>query len=176
MGKLDTGQCDGRTRKRFEASHRGAPAFDRSVILLNEIVEVLATPHLNVLPLRILPPQVPKGQMTLPETIERDLARPPRQTPRQRLAEECLCNGDTAILAKQKIHRLAVLVDSPIEIVPFAPDLYVSLIHPPGRIHGSCESVPSLLELRHIANYPTMNRGVRYGDSALSPIIATRSQ
>src|ERR1700682_3566009 len=43
-----------------------------------------------------------------------------------------------------------------------------SLIHPPGRIHGSCESVPSLLELRHIANYPTMNRGVRYGDSALS--------
>lgn len=31
----------------------------------NEIVEVLATPHLNVLPLRVLPSQIPKGQVTL---------------------------------------------------------------------------------------------------------------
>jgi hypothetical protein len=114
MGKLDAGQCNGRSTERLEACHRGAPAFDRPMILFNEIVEVLATPHLNVLPLRVLSPQKPKGQMALLETIERYLARPPRQTPRQRSAEERLCSGDTAIWAKQKIHRLAVLVDSPI--------------------------------------------------------------
>ena len=128
MGELDAGQCNGRTPEGLEASHRGAAAFYRSMILLNEIVEVLATPHLNVLPPRILPPQVPKGQVTLAKAIERDLARPPRQAPRQRLAEECLCSGDTAIRAKQKIHGLAVLVDGSIEIAPLAPDLYVSLI------------------------------------------------
>jgi hypothetical protein len=39
------------------------------MILVNEIVEVLATPHLNVLPLRILPPQIPKGEMALFKAI-----------------------------------------------------------------------------------------------------------
>jgi len=77
MGELNAGQCNRRTLERFEASHRGASAFDRSMILLNEVVEVPATPHTNVLPLGILP-QNPKGHMALLETIERDLARPPR--------------------------------------------------------------------------------------------------
>ena len=81
-GKFDTSQCDGCTPKGLEASHRGASAFDRSMILLNEIVEVLATPHLNVLPLRILPSQITKSQVALSQAIERDLARPPRQTRR----------------------------------------------------------------------------------------------
>jgi hypothetical protein len=35
MGKLDAGQRDGRTPERLEASHRGASAFDRSMILLD---------------------------------------------------------------------------------------------------------------------------------------------
>jgi len=78
MGKLDTSQRDGRTREGLEASHPGASAFDRSVILFNEIVEVLARPHLNILPLRILPPQETKGYMALLEAIEGYLARPPR--------------------------------------------------------------------------------------------------
>jgi hypothetical protein len=78
MGELDAGQRNRCTLERLEASHRSASAFDRSMILLNEVVEVLATPHLNVLPLRILPPQISKGQVTLHEAIERDLARPPR--------------------------------------------------------------------------------------------------
>ena len=69
-------------------------------------------------------------------------------------------SGDTAIWAKQEIHGLAVFVDGPIEIIPLAPDSYVSLIDAPGIIHGSCEAVPSLLELRHIADHPTMNRRV----------------
>jgi hypothetical protein len=41
MGKLDPGQGDGRGPERLEASHRGTPAFDCSMILLNEIVEIL---------------------------------------------------------------------------------------------------------------------------------------
>jgi hypothetical protein len=61
MGKLDTSQCDGRTPEGHEASHRGAPAFYRSMILLNRIVEILAASHLDVLPLRILPPMIPKA-------------------------------------------------------------------------------------------------------------------
>jgi len=167
MGKLDAGQRNGRTPERLEASHRGASAFDRSMILLNEIVEVLVRPHLNVLPLRILPPQKSQGQVALLEAIERYLARPPRQTPRQRLAEECLCRRDTAIWPKKKIHRLAVLVDSPVKIVPLSPDLYVGLINAPGIIHGSCEAVPFLFKLRYLMNHPTVNRRMRHDNAAL---------
>src|ERR1700684_253353 len=65
MGKLDAGQRYRRTPERLEAPHRGASAFDRPMILLNEIVEVLTTFHLDVLPLRILPPQIAKGQVHL---------------------------------------------------------------------------------------------------------------
>jgi hypothetical protein len=78
MGKLDAGQRNRCTPKGLEASHGSASTFNRSMILLDEIIEVLATPHPNVFPLRILPPQQPKGQVTLLETIERYLARPPR--------------------------------------------------------------------------------------------------
>jgi len=78
MGKLDAGQGNRCTPERLEASHGSASTFNRSMILLDEIIEVLATPHLNILPLRILPPQIPKGQVTVHEAIERDLARPPR--------------------------------------------------------------------------------------------------
>jgi hypothetical protein len=55
MGKFDAGQCNDRTPERLEASHRGASALDCSMILLDQVVEVLATPHLNELPLRIFP-------------------------------------------------------------------------------------------------------------------------
>src|SRR6266481_489829 len=107
------------------------------MILLNEIVEVLATPHLNELPLRILPPQKPKGQVAVLKAIECYLARPPRQTPRKSFAEECLSSGDTAIGTQQKIDSFAVLVDGPIQVVPLAADLDVGLIDAPGRIYRS---------------------------------------
>jgi hypothetical protein len=38
MGKLDAGQCNGRTPERLEASHRGASTFDRAMILLNQML------------------------------------------------------------------------------------------------------------------------------------------
>jgi hypothetical protein len=93
------------------------------MILLNEVVEVLVTSHLDILPFRILPPQKPKGQVARHVAIERDLARPPRQTHRKSFAKERLCSGDAAIRPKQKIHRLAVLIDSAIKIIPLAPKL-----------------------------------------------------
>jgi hypothetical protein len=37
MRKLDAGQGNGRAPERLEASHGGASAFDRSMILLNEM-------------------------------------------------------------------------------------------------------------------------------------------
>jgi hypothetical protein len=52
------------------------------------------------------------------------LARPPWQTRRESFAKECLCRGDAAIRPKQKNDRLAVFVDSPIEITKLVQCLY----------------------------------------------------
>src|SRR5690349_17184714 len=98
---------------------------------------------------------------------QRDLAWPPRQTCRECFAEERLGRGDPAIWAKQEIHRLAVPVDGPIKEIPLATDVYISLVHPPGRIHWSCEAIPTLLELWYIASHPAENRRVRHDNAAL---------
>jgi len=47
MRKLDAGQRNGRCPEELEASDRGTPSLDRSMILLDQIVEVLAAPDLN---------------------------------------------------------------------------------------------------------------------------------
>jgi hypothetical protein len=73
-GKFDAGQGNRRTAERLEVSyHRSATAFDRSMIWPYEIVEAPVTFHLNILPLRILPPLKPKG-WGVQVAIERDLA------------------------------------------------------------------------------------------------------
>jgi hypothetical protein len=78
MSKLDSAQGNGCALERLEAAHGSAAAFYCTMILLDEIVEVLAAPHLNAPPLRILAPQISKSQMALPMAIERNLAGPPR--------------------------------------------------------------------------------------------------
>ena len=45
----------GRIRTRIESLHRRTAALDRTAILLNDLVEILAGPHLHVFPLGILP-------------------------------------------------------------------------------------------------------------------------
>jgi hypothetical protein len=57
MGQLDTGDRDGRIRGRLEPSHRRTASFDRAMVLLNNIVEVLASPHFDVTPARMLAPK-----------------------------------------------------------------------------------------------------------------------
>ena len=39
--QLNSGNCDGRIRERFEPSHRCATPLDRAVVLLDQVVEVL---------------------------------------------------------------------------------------------------------------------------------------
>ena len=53
MGKLDTGQGNGRAPERLEAPHhRGTSAFDRSMILLDERYGVTPTRRMRYVTLR----------------------------------------------------------------------------------------------------------------------------
>ncbi len=78
MRQLDAGERYRRVAERLEAQHLSAAAFDRAMILLNDVVQVAAVPDENILPPRILPAQKPQRLMTWRVPVKRDLARPPR--------------------------------------------------------------------------------------------------
>jgi hypothetical protein len=59
------------------------------------------------------------------------------------LCEKCLCSSYATIRTKQKIHRLAVFVDSAIEITPLAPNDHRS-VRP--LEHLGIEAAPSVNE------------------------------
>src|SRR5450631_4451573 len=73
--KLDASDRDGRVRERLEPGHRCAASLDRAVVLLNEVVEVLVRPHLNVPPTRMLASQQPQRTMARHVSVERYFAR-----------------------------------------------------------------------------------------------------
>src|SRR5687768_9549740 len=111
MCQLDPGERYRCIAERFEAQHGSAAAFDRAMILLNDVVQVGTAPDENMLPLRILPAQKAQRLMTRRVPVERDLARPPRQRCGQCLAEESLCRRNALIGSEQKVDGLASLVD-----------------------------------------------------------------
>src|SRR5258706_2906419 len=64
MSQFDPRDRDRRIGEGLESSHRRTASLDGSMVLLNDIVEVLAAAHLHILPLRILPPQEPERAVT----------------------------------------------------------------------------------------------------------------
>jgi hypothetical protein len=55
MSQLDSGDGDGRIVERLEAGHRGTAPFDRAMVLLDHILDILAAPYPYFEPLRIFP-------------------------------------------------------------------------------------------------------------------------
>jgi len=58
--KFDAGDCDSSVRERFEPGHRRTASLDRAVVLLDDVVQVSAGPHVGVSPIRMLASQEPE--------------------------------------------------------------------------------------------------------------------
>ncbi len=132
MRQLNASERYRRIAKRFEAQHGRAAAFDRAMILLNDVVEVGTFPDENILPPRILPAQEPQRLMTRRVSVERDLARPPRQSGGQCLVKAGLCRRNASIGPEQKVDGLVPFVDCSVEVVPLSPHRDARLVNPPG--------------------------------------------
>src|ERR1017187_2807287 len=167
VGQLDAPDCDRRVRKRLEAGHRRAAPLDRSVVLLDDVVQVLVGPHLHVPPARMLAAQKPERAMAWHVAVQRHLARYARERRGERLAKEGLRRRDTAIGAQQEIDGVAMLVHGTIEIVPFGLNRNVGLIHTPGGANRLGEPSPALLQLRDVARNPAEDGGMGNLDPAL---------
>jgi hypothetical protein len=64
MCELDARQRDGGRAERLEGEHRCATALDRSVVLLDNVVEISAATNQDSLPPGILLPQQPQHPVT----------------------------------------------------------------------------------------------------------------
>lgn len=90
MGELNATERDRRRRKRLEPEHRRAASLDRAVILLNDIIEISACPHVYGVPAQILLAEQPQAAVRSGVSIEIDLLRPSGPCDFDRLAKELL--------------------------------------------------------------------------------------
>ena len=132
VGQLDTGDSCGCCRRGLEAVHRGTSSLDGSVVLLDDIVQVLTGSNLDVAPEGGLATQQPKRPSARNVTIERHFAGTVAKVGRHSLAEESLGRSDAAVWSEQEVDRPTLPVDSPVQVEPFAPDLHVCLVDAPG--------------------------------------------
>ena len=100
MRMLDTRQRDGGGSKRLKARHGSAAAFDRAMVLLDDVVEIATTPHDDGLPPRVFLAQQAQRSVARGIAIEIYFARPPWQMRGHGLSKERLRGLHAAICTK----------------------------------------------------------------------------
>src|ERR1017187_4285946 len=94
-------------------------------------------------------------------SVQINLAGPSaRPTRIDSVAEKGLRRLHAAIATQQRVDRLPMTIDCPVQIVPAAPHGNGRLVHPPRWIHRSRESRPSPLVFRDVAQHPAHYRRV----------------
>ena len=95
----------------LEPEHRPAPSLDRSVILLDDVVEILARSNMHAPPCGMLSAKQPESTMARPVAIEGHLLRRTVRMRGEGLPEEGLRGSDAAVLAQEEVDRAALLID-----------------------------------------------------------------
>jgi hypothetical protein len=88
--------------------------------------------------------------------VQRHLARPSIEIRGEGLAKERIFCRNAAVMAKEKVDRLSLLVDRSIEVMPLTSNGNVRFVGAPRSTDGSTESVPALLIFRHVSGYPAV--------------------
>jgi len=124
---LDATQNDPRAAKALEPKHRSNDAFDRSMVLLNHIIQILDLTNLD----GCVAPSVycvQRGQIGATFVDRCRLGHPVLF---DRFLEIPLGRSLVAPGAQKKVDRIAFLVYGPVEILPNAPNLHIGFVHPP---------------------------------------------
>ena len=108
MHEFDAGNRRCRSTEILEAQHRSKPKLDRSVTLLDQIVEIFGRPDLALISVGLFIENLPGRAIRSLITIERDLMRRSPLAP-ERSPEKCL-GCDVPLGAQQKIDGLSLFV------------------------------------------------------------------
>ena len=94
MRQFNSGDGYGCGAERLEPQHGVTSSLDRSMILLNDVVQVAAAAQFGPAPCRMLTSQQSNCPVTWNVSIQRDLPRGSRSVRCERLAKECLRSFD----------------------------------------------------------------------------------
>jgi hypothetical protein len=134
MHEFDAGNRRRGSSKVLEAEHRSEPQLDRSVILLDQIVDVLGRPDLALISLGMFAESLLGRAMRSLIAVECDLMRQSALAS-ESAPEERLGGGDVSFGAQQEIDGLSLFVDGAVEIGPAASDFDVGFVDAPGPAH-----------------------------------------
>lgn len=119
MHGFDPGDDNSRASKRLEPQHRSGYPFDRPVVLLDDVIEVFALAHQDInAGVRF---HAFNGRSVRAALVDGDLLRHVVQVDRP--LQEAPGSRQIALGGEQKVHRIALAINGPIQIFPFSDEL-----------------------------------------------------
>ena len=109
--ELNPGKGGRGCRERLEPAHRLTACLDRSVVLLDDVVQVRARSHVHAPPCGMLASQEPQRSVARPVSIKRDFAGRAIRMRGECLPEERLGRSDAAVFAQEEVDGTSLLVD-----------------------------------------------------------------
>ena len=97
--------------ERLEPAHRPTACLNRSVVLLDDVVQIRARSHVHAPPCGMLASQQPQRSVARPVPIKRDFAGRAIRMGGECLPEERLGRSDAAVFTQEEVDGTALLVD-----------------------------------------------------------------
>jgi hypothetical protein len=166
--------CDGGRFEVLEAMHRSDSGFDTTMVLLDEVVQVLRGPQFRAPGQQAVLSHLTDCAMRRRIAIEGDRVRRPTVIP-DRLFEECLGCGYISCLTEPESRQSAQPCLLPDTDRSTLRHLEIGFIDPPRAASAAAKAIPPLDELWRIPSNPAQDR--RMGSwRPRSAIISTRSR
>jgi hypothetical protein len=142
----------------FESRHQFYPAFDVTVVLLNQVVQVITLPDLNaviLLPAGIKPC---KGSRVCTAFINSHHFR--FAVLADGLAEEAQRGSSIPFSRQQEVDGLPRCIDRAVQLFPLAFNFDVGFVHSPPATHRAFTSAKRFIQQRDEADNPAMKGGM----------------
>ena len=97
--------------ERLEPAHRPTACLNRSVVLLDDVVQIRARSHVHAPPCGMLASQQPQRPVARPVAVQGRLLWWTVRMRGEGLPEEGLGGSDAAVLAQEEVDGAALLVD-----------------------------------------------------------------
>ena len=158
MHYLDTADGPPRRGEPLEPQHRPGTAFDESMVLLDDVVQILALAERRTWSEKSLVFDGLERDRVSGVLVHVHDARGRRMRRTDRLAEERDGRIPVARGPEPEIQRVTVGINAPVKIVPGPADTHVRLVDSI-RIRGASQKWPApLVDLRRIALHPSIDR------------------
>ncbi len=157
VDKLNAAERDPRGPERFEAEHRAGTPLDVAMVLLDDVVEVLASPNLDV---RSVVGVVASLDACLVGAALVDVDERRQAVLADGLLQEAACSIAISASGQEEVDGVAARVHGAVQVTVLAVHLHVGFVHSPAAAHRRLALLERGQQLRRAAVHPAENRRV----------------